>query len=341
MIKKLMKVKVNLFQLLVILCTTGFIVFITTSYSYSNNSDSFANETYTNAESHCTPSIKRMKDFKYVKPILFVDNNCEGIQFAGLKSELSEMIDRYARKSEINIASIYLKDFQSNDYLSINETQTYVPASLMKVALLISILKMSESTPGFLDKQITFKIPYNSAKTQNIITKTIQLGSTYTVKELMTYMIKYSDNNATNLVASSIEEGLLEKVFSDFGLKAPNSKNKDINITCAEYSCFMRALYNGAYLTKEHSEYALELLITSDFENGLRKPIPKEYKIASKFGESGNQTEKQLHESGIIYLDNKAYLLTVMTKGASAETLAKVISSISEKVFTEMNGKPM
>ena len=341
MIKKLKKVKVNLFQLLVILCTTGFIVFIATSYSYSNNPDSFANDTYTNAESHCSPSVKRMKDFKYVKPILFVDNNCEGLQFAGLKSDLTSMLDGYTKKNEIKIASIYLKDFQSNDYLSINETQTYIPASLMKVALLISILKMSENTPGFLDKQITYKIPYNSPKTQNILTKSIQLGSTYTVKELMTYMIKYSDNNATNLVASTIEDGLLQKVFSDFGLKAPDSKNQDINITCAEYSCFMRALFNGAYLTKEHSEYALELLTTSDFENGLRKPIPKEFKIASKFGESGNQTEKQLHESGIVYLDNKAYLLTVMTKGASEKTLEKVISSISEKVYTEMSEKTM
>ena len=46
-----------------------------------------------------------------------------------------------------------------------------------------------------------------------------------------------------------------------------------------------------------------------------------------------DSTGKQLHESGLIYLNNTTYLLTVMTKGQNSELLPSVISDISREVY--------
>jgi beta-lactamase class A len=55
-----------------------------------------------------------------------------------------------------------------------------------------------------------------------------------------------------------------------------------------------------------------------------------------KFGEAGNQFEKQLHETGIIYLNSNPYLLSVMTKGKDNAQLSKLIGEISAAVYLEM-----
>jgi hypothetical protein len=52
-----------------------------------------------------------------------------------------------------------------------------------------------------------------------------------------------------------------------------------------------------------------------------------------KFGESGTVDEKQLHETGIVYLGGHPYLITVMTRGASDEKLAEVISELSAATY--------
>ncbi len=58
--------------------------------------------------------------------------------------------------------------------------------------------------------------------------------------------------------------------------------------------------------------------------------------IAHKFGESGTPIEMQLHESAIVYLKNKPYLLTVMTKGKDNKTLSKLIGEISAVTYKNM-----
>jgi hypothetical protein len=44
----------------------------------------------------------------------------------------------------------------------------------------------------------------------------------------------------------------------------------------------------------------------------------------------------QLHESAIIYVKDKPYLLTVMTKGKDNKTLSKLIGEISSTVYKNM-----
>lgn len=80
----------------------------------------------------------------------------------------------------------------------------------------------------------------------------------------------------------------------------------------------------------------MSLLTKSKFHDGLTKSLPASVPVAHKFGEKFNPIEQQLHETAIIYSENKPYLITVMTRGTDQEKLKSVLNSVSKKVYDFM-----
>lgn len=68
--------------------------------------------------------------------------------------------------------------------------------------------------------------------------------------------------------------------------------------------------------------------------------LPENTKIAHKFGEMGDATTRQLHESGFIYINNTPYLLTIMTKGYDITKLPAVISELTKITYTDISNNP-
>lgn len=285
------------------------------------------------ASSRCAYKVERLEGYPLVKPLLFVDDVCEGDGLVPLKVQINSIIENYKNYQGVTSASVYLKDFSQNEWMTINEEEKFEPGSLFKVPILIAYLKMNEEHPGVLDKELLYNQPFNIGKNVAYSSKTIQLGKAYKIRELLKYMIAYSDNNATALLNNNLKADVLIKLFKDLELEIPNVSAKQYFFTTKQYSLFMRAIYNAAYLTIDDSEYAAELLSKSEFNDGIRKGVPASIKMAHKFGESGNPIEKQLHESAIVYNNDKPYLLTVMTKGKDNASLSKLIGEISSVVY--------
>jgi len=149
-------------------------------------------------------------------------------------------------------------------------------------------------------------------------------------------MIAYSDNNATTLLESNMDTKLMQKMFKDMNLEVPNIYAPEFKFTTKQYSYFMRAIYNAGYLTIDDSEFAGQLLSKCDFKQGMVQGIPAGTVIAHKFGESGVPNLKQLHESGIVYLKNNPYLLTIMTRGKDNKQLSQLLGELSKAVYTDM-----
>ena len=267
---------------------------------------------------------------------MFVDDECPSDNLASLNQTISNVIDKYKRIDNVSTASVYLKIYGGSDWTAVNDEEKYEPGSLFKVPILIASLKMDEKNPGFLNQKLLYARPFDIGKKVNFKNKSIVLGNTYSIRELLKYMISYSDNNATALIETVLDGKTLIKLFTDLGLEVPNMASSQYLFTARGYSYFMRSICNASYLNTTNSEYAAELLSKSEFKDGISKGLPSTVKIIHKFGESGNQTEKQLHECAIIYLDNKTYLLTVMTKGKDVGKLSKLIQEISQTVYNEM-----
>ena len=296
-----------------------------------------------NSNSNCSYKIKRLQGFDFIKPLMFVDNSCESENLSSLKQSVTGLIDSYKKINTITSASVYLKSYDSNEWTSINADEKFKPGSLLKIPELIAFLKMNEKNPGLLDKEILYNQIFSISKKPEFVSKTIQLGQKYKVRELLNYMITYSDNNATLLLNTILDVEVFKKVFTDLGLSAPDWNSNDYPLTSYEASLFMRTLFNASYLNIQDSEFASKLLSKSDYKEGILKSLPNGTKVIHKFGEAGDITEKQLHETAIIYVNDNPYLVTIMTKGKDMKKLPEVINEISNMIYQNMttNSKSM
>jgi beta-lactamase class A len=292
----------------------------------------------------CDYNITRVKGYEFVGPLLSAEPDCASQKFAPFKSDLTKLVDSLKGVGAITDASVYLRDFDHGQWFSFNESERYHPASLMKVALLLSSLRVAESTPGLLTQKLIYEPPPSGEiSTQYYNFPTIQVGKEYTIHDLLYYMVANSDNHATWMLASRLDPGQTPKLFFDLGLPKPIEDKVAFTMTPKEISILFTAIFNSSYLSPEYSDYAARLLSHCAFKAGFGKGFPKNTKMWHKFGEwryAGHDYE--LHESGIVYVGNRPYLITVMTKGNDTDRQAESIAAISKaihKMLVEKGGK--
>lgn len=279
----------------------------------------------------CKDNKVRLNGYKYIKPLLFTESECESPEMMGVKAQLQDLINEYKKDGKIQDASVYLRKLNQGEWMEINPADKYLPGSLMKVPELITFIRMSHRQPGLLDRKVTFERPFITGKDVHYTSKSIEVGKSYTIRELLNYMIVYSDNNATALLNTMMDIDIFKKVFTDLGIPAPDLTARDIPITASHFSRFMRAIFNASYLTIDESEFCAELLVNSQFASGIRSAVPSGIPMAHKFGEAGNADASYFSESAIIYYDSSPYLITIMTRGKDLSLLPEVVKGIGAK----------
>ena len=281
--------------------------------------------------------MARLEGYRLIKPLIYSEQEAESPNYSNLKTQLNTYIEQLKNSQKLISASIYIREFDHGEWMCINDTESFYPGSLIKVPGMITYLKMAEKNPALLNKKIVFNTPNSAIPNQTFGSKQILHGKEYTIRELLKYMISYSDNNATYLLNRNVDLNVFRQIFSDLNIPSFNQKNS--TITAKNFSVFFKVLFNGSYLTRDNSEFALELLQGCDFKLGMIKGVPVNTIVAHKFGEMGDSTSRQLHESGLVYINNKPYLLTIMTKGYSTRELPEIIGTISKMVYQDFISK--
>lgn len=286
----------------------------------------------------------RESGYRYVNPLL----DCEQSQdtFTEL-SPFKDKIESFVKEiqegpGKVDFVSVYFRDLNNGPWIGINESETFSPASLLKVPLMMAYYKLAESNPEILNQKITVTTLAQLIPNQQFIIPSVRLevGKTYTVAELMERMIKYSDNDSAQLLITNIDLKTLSKVYKDFDLNLPTNNQPETQVTVHTYAGFFRMLFNASYLSKDNSEKALETLIQAEFKDGLVAGVPKNITVAHKFGERiTDDNQIQLHDCGIMYYPNKPYLLCVMTRGQDEQQLAKVIKDVSTLVYQKVDAQ--
>lgn len=288
-----------------------------------------------------TPSNgdKREAGYKFISPLLECGNSQPaGLAYNTLAQNIQKIIDSASKEKKIKTASVYFRDLNNGPWIGINEKEKFSPASLLKVPVLIAYLKLAETDSGLLSKKIRVKDYNETVLNQNIPPEAqVVIGQEYVVEDLIRYMIEYSDNIAADALLENSPPEDLDKIYTDLKLQIPGTGDTENFMTVLDYASFFRILYNSSYLNRIMSEKALEILTTSDFVKGLTAGLPNNIKVAHKFGERKIGEEKQLHDCGIVYLENNDYLLCIMTRGDDFGLMEQTIADISRTVFSEMN----
>ncbi len=276
----------------------------------------------------------------FVNPLLGFDvaEEISLEQYGSLKKDIETIIDTKKREGKVEEVSVYFKDPQNGKWFGIDENKGYFLGSLAKVPLLIAYAKSAERNEEILEQKIKINLERNFNELQSIQpAQSIQNGKSYSIAGLLAFMIQYSDNNASTILASIAQDELKDKIYEDFGIA--KSFDRDTLVTPKQYLLFFRALYNSTYLGRIASSEALQLLSATDYKNGLVAGVPEGVTVAHKFGEYFDQGEdgqvikRQLHDCGIIYKEDRPYGLCVMTEGSDTKDLESVISEISQAAY--------
>lgn len=276
---------------------------------------------------------------KLINPLLDCEGELSEISPAfaqGLKAE----IEKHKKTPGIRNIAVYFRHLQGGMWTGINENDQFIPASLLKVPLMIAAYKQIEADPSFTTKKFQFSDDIPPAFPNRIPgSKALVRGQFYTLEELIEYMIVYSDNDAATIIKQGISPQILDHAFRDLGTKSVFDESGIYGISAKSYGSFLRILYNATYINRFHSAKALEILSRVEYKNGLVAGVnnPK-VAIAHKFGERESEQGKQLHDCGIVYTDSQIgdYLLCVMVKGGNDYApMEKIIRDVSSYVYLE------
>lgn len=286
------------------------------------------------------PADKRLNSNKYtfINPLLDDEDIASAPllnrEIDDIKASLENLTEEATDRHRILTGAVYYRDLNNGPWFSLGDENTFKPASLFKLPLMIAFYKKAESNPEILSQVITYEKPFDHVAQQTIDGNevVIELGKSYTIQELIEHMIIYSDNLAAYLLLENIEPALVTQVFSDFSV--PVEANPE-DFGPRTYASFLRILYNATYLNKDYSEKALALLSRSTFSHGMRAVIPPGTKASIKYGVANNALTnvKQLHECGIIYWHmDRPHVLCIMTTGTDYEAMAAYTRDVTSTV---------
>lgn len=257
-------------------------------------------------------------------------------QFLSLKSAIQADINDAEHAGSVSRVSIYFRDLNTTRWIGINQNDTYYPASLLKVPVMIAYYKEAEGNPGILSRVITYQ---NVALSDPFDAPSSLLpGRSYTIQELINAMIISSDNGATLTLLANINQDTLADVYANLGINAPGPDSSQYEISTRTYGLFFRILYNATYLSPEYSQKALALLSRATFAQGLVAGLPTGTQVAHKFGEHVVSTGKvatgvELHDCGVVYYPKHPYLLCVMTSATDVQSAASLIETVSATTY--------
>ncbi len=284
--------------------------------------------------------------YKFINPLIFsrVSKDLFADEFKGLNDSLNSYITLATNDKKAENISAYYRDLNSGDWTGVNEEETYEPASMLKVLVMIGTLKHALQDPTILTKNLY----YSDAIDQGQYYKpneNLSVGY-HSVKDLVEAMIVDSNNGAAKVLLT--DQGInaaFQDVYKAFGLPSINSPTTTDFMSARSYSVVFRSLYDSSYLTWDLSDQAMAVLAGTGFSKGIVSGVPIGTIVAHKFGEytkvgpDGNPLNHELHDCGVVYYPEHPYLICIMTRGQNFNDLEKIVSDLSKIMYDYVSVK--
>jgi len=224
--------------------------------------------------------------------------------------------------------SVYFEDLTTGAWMGIDERTGFVPASLLKMPTMIAIMKNVETGDLTLDTVIVL--------TEDMIDHEFGTlgnngpGYAITVRELLKYLIRESDNTALWALDSLLTQQEYADARAAIGMSVPKSLDEAM-VSPKAYSNILRALYFSTYLRRTFSQLTLSMMAETDYNSMLPSGVPSSVKVAHKIGfypDGGSY-----HDCGIVYAPDKPYILCVMSRDSTMAEANSAIAGISSIVY--------
>lgn len=245
---------------------------------------------------------------------------------------LREYLNGIVAKHGVTSMSVYFEMLNTGGNISINQDLHIWPASLVKLPLAMAVIKKVEKEEWKWQNELVL-MPEDAEEHSGQLYNR-QIGSTFTIEELVRELLVNSDNTAYQILSRNITESEMQEVVNETGLEL--LLDEEGKFSAKEYTRLLRALYTSSFLKRTNSEKVLEYLNQSPFKEFLSQGLPADVKFSHKYGE--NKELDVFSDAGIVYAGNRPYAIAVMIQERgdpeqAKERVKKIMKEVSEYTY--------
>lgn len=259
------------------------------------------------------------------------------------------LVDDAARRGiRVSVGIADVSGASSDEYI-IGSTDSYNPASVIKLALLATVMRQADRGLLNLDAPISISPYMVVGGAGDLQRKTMPF--TTTVRDVARRMVVLSDNTATNVLLYYVGLPTVQALLDDLGLQTmkfnrqmfPGDKIAEpANVTdAADTLALLRVLYSGNLLSEDSRRQVLEWMLAQEVDTKFGA-LPDNALIAHKTGETGNVT----HDVGYFMIPGKEAVVVVLTEVVAStgydETMQignPLVQEIAKAVFEKVAGQ--
>jgi beta-lactamase class A len=240
----------------------------------------------------------------------------DSLKLTRSQPELTTLLQKIGQKNSKLDANYLFVDLASGEYAGVGIDRVFPAASTIKLPILLALFQDIEQQKVHWDEQLTIDKKSIAEGSGELQERTP--GTTVSVLDAATKMIKISDNTATNLLIERLGGKLaLNDRFRDWGLKTtaindllPDLPGKNVT-TVGELSRTLVAIERGKIVSDRSRQQILGMMRDTTSNTMLPRGLGKDATIAHKTGDIGTT----IADVGTIELPSgKIYLATVMVK---------------------------
>lgn len=252
--------------------------------------------------------------------------------FEGIKKQIA----KYAMPG--GIVGIAIKDLDTGETFSMNGSQLFNPASVIKIPVMVEAFHQVEQGKISLNDKLTL-----CQRNKLVGSGSLQFfknGSVFSIKKLIELMITDSDNTATNMLIEKLGMYNINSFMRYNGiyrtvLKDPtmfNKKEGQYNITCPEDMLkIMDKIYRGKLVSNEASMAMLEIMKAQRHKWGIARFLPNVI-IANKTG----SLDFVRNDVGIILDKDKPYIISIFSKQLPSNYSGSVMVGALSKIIYDV-----
>ncbi len=253
------------------------------------------------------------------------------VNLVPLRNDVRQIVSETAADS----MSVYIEYLPTGASLSVNNDLRIFPASLSKLPLALAVMKKVEDGKWKMSNELVLLQQDRDPSWGELHKKVI--GSTFTIEELLKELLIQSDNTAYNILYRNMAGDELENMISELGMEG--LFDKEGKITAKDYARILRSLYISTYLEPKNSEQVLAWMTETPYKEYLQSGLPDSIHFSHNIGENRNKDTEVISDAGIVYLENRPYMIAVMIDLKSAKTLSRsqalaAMSLISQRAYT-------
>ena len=265
-----------------------------------------------------------------------------------LSDRVAEIVERFD-----GVMGVTIVDLTDNRTILKNADRVFPTASSIKIAILLELYHQDQDArtgvagKAKLDDVYTFD-PKDLVEDSQIMARLTPGVTRVTNRDLAQFMVAVSDNAAANILIDRVGRENVNAMLRGLGLAKTMLRRKMMDVAAArrgeenistpqEIVRLLEAIYKGKALNKELTAAFIKQLSTLK-ESYIPRELPAGVQVANKPG----NLEGVRTDSGIVFVKNRPFAMSVMTAYDRNERAAEhAISEIALDAYYyfEMRGK--